>query len=179
MYLIKISYFISNLFSIFLFDIFLTFFGGILLGIEESIDFLKKGTRHYNLIVVNQNSVECVKECKSLDFPNIKKINMDEVLLDILADKTDDQKLFESWDFTRHYLASINSDLLIIYNIDYMFSPDLGNQDIIKNFKYFSRTRKILLFVKGEIIDNDLIHSEEGFDDFKRMDISEVIIEGW
>ena len=149
------------------------------MSIKESLNFLDKGTRHYNLIVVNQNSVECIKECKSLDFPNIEKINMDEVLLDILSDKTGDEKLFESWDFTRKFLASIDSDLLIIYNVDYLFSPDLGNQDIIKNFKYFSRTRKILLFIKGNIIDNDLIHSEEGFDDFKRMDISEVIIEGW
>ena len=149
------------------------------MSIKESLNLLDKGTRHYNLIVVNQNSVECIKECKSLDFPNIEKINMDEVLLDILSDKTGDEKLFESWDFTRKFLASIDSDLLIIYNVDYLFSPDLGNQDIIKNFKYFSRTRKILLFIKGNIIDNDLIHSEEGFDDFKRMDISEVIIEGW
>ena len=149
------------------------------MGIKEAINLLDRGTRYYNLIVVNQNSVECIKECKSLDLPNIKKINMDVTLLEILADKTDKERQFESWDLTKKYLESIDSDLLIIFNIDYLFSQDLGNQDVIKNFKYCSRKRKILLFVNGIVIDNDLVHSEEGYDDYKRMDISEIIIEGW
>lgn len=149
------------------------------MGIKESINLLDKGTKHYKLIVVNQNSLDCKNECKSLDFPNIGKVNMDEALLEILAEKTIDERSFEAWDFTCEYLKSIKSDLLVIYNVDYLFSPDLGNQDIIKNFKYFSRTRKVILFVKGKILGNDLIHGEEGDGDYKRMDISEVLVEGW
>ncbi len=155
------------------------FIGGVLLGIKESIKLLDKGTKHYKLVVVNQNSLDCKKECKSLDFANIEKVNMDEALLEILVDKTKDEKAFESWDFICEYLKSIESDLLVLYNVDYLFSPDLGNQDIIKNFKYFSRTRKVILFVKGKILGNDLIHGEEGDGDYKRMDISEVLVEGW
>lgn len=139
---------------------------------------MDKGTKHYNLIVANQENLDFKNECESLDVQNIK-INMDEVLLEILNDKSDEEKSFESWDFISEYLDSIDSDLLVIYNVDYMFSPELGNQDIIKNFKYLSRNRKILLFVNGKIIANDLIHSEEGFEDYKSMDISEVITVGW
>lgn len=148
------------------------------MNIKESIQFLDKGTKHYNLIVANQENLDFKNECESLDVQNIK-INMDEVLLEILNDKSDEEKSFESWDFISEYLDSIDSDLLVIYNVDYMFSPELGNQDIIKNFKYLSRNRKILLFVNGKIIANDLIHSEEGFEDYKSMDISEVITVGW
>ena len=149
------------------------------MGIEESIKLLEKGTKHYKLIVVNQKSLESIKECESLNLSDIKKISMDEVLLNILADKTDEERSFESWDFTCEYLKSIESELLVIYNIDFMFSPELGNQDVIKNFKYLSRTRKILLFVNGKLIGTDLIHGEEGDGDYKRMDISEVLVEGW
>ena len=153
--------------------------GGILLNIKEAINFLCEGNYHKNLVIANQNSINCIKECKSLDIPNIVKLNMDEVLLEILKDINDDVKPHESWDLTKKYLNSVQADLLVIYNVDYMFSPDLGNQDIIKNFGYLSRTRNILLFVKGKILGNDLIHSEESFPDYKNMDISEYIVLGW
>lgn len=149
------------------------------MNIKEAIEFLDKGTKHNKLVIINQNSIDCVKECESLDISNIVKLNMDEILLEILRDKTEEEKSFESWDFTKEYIESIDANLLIIYNVDFLFSPDLGNQDIIKNFGYLSRERKILLFIDGKIFGTDLIHSEEGYGDYKKMDVSEYIVVGW
>lgn len=149
------------------------------MNIKEAIEFLDNGTKHNKLVIANQNSIDCIKECESLEFSNIEKLNMDKVLLEILDDKSEEEKSFESWDFTKKYLGSINANLLVIYNVDYLFSPELGNQDIIKNFGYLSRSRKILLFVDGKIFGSDLIHSEEGYGDYKKMDVSEFIVVGW
>ena len=147
--------------------------------IKEAVNHLEEGTKRYKLIVANQDSMDCVKECELLDIPNIVKLNMDKVLLEILEDKNDNERKFDSWDILLDFFNSINAELLVIYNVDYMFTPELGNHDIIKNFSYLSRTRKILLFVKGKVLGNNLIHSEEGFEDYKNMDVSEVIITGW
>ena len=146
------------------------------MDIKEAMELLDEAKYYYKLIVVNQSSLDRVKECKSF---NAEKINMDEVLLKILENKTTREKEHSTWDFIEEYLDSISSDLLIIYNLDYLFSPDLGNLDIIKEFKYVSRTRKVILFVNGKLLDTHLIHSEEGYDDYRRMDISEVLVVGW
>ena len=63
------------------------------MNLKETIEYLKNGTRHYNLIVVNQESRECTKECKSLEFEDIIKINLTQKLIDeILVDKTQKEK---------------------------------------------------------------------------------------
>ena len=44
---------------------------------------------------------------------------------------------------------------------------------------FFFQDRKVILFVNGKLLDTHLIHSEEGYDDYRRMDISEVLVVGW
>lgn len=151
------------------------------MNLKETIEYLKNGTRHYNLIVVNQESRECTKECKSLEFGEIIKINLTEKLIDeILVDKTQKEKEYETWDTIKDFLNKLDSKIIVLYNLDYLFSPDLGNLDVINNFKYYSRNGQILiLFIKGKLIDNHLIHSEEGYPEYRNMDISEVNTVGW
>ena len=149
------------------------------MNIKEALKYLEKGTKRYKLIVANQDSMDCIEECESLNISNIVKLNMDEVLIDILKDKNNDERRLDSWDIIKEFLDSFDSDLLVIYNVDYMFTPELGNHDIIKNFAYYSRTRKILLFVRGKVFGNNLIHSVEGYEDYKKMDITEVLLIGW
>ena len=61
-----------------------------------------------------------------------------------------------------------------------MFSEELGNLDVISNFKYYSRNGNIIvLFINGKLIDNHLIYSEEGYSDYRSMDVSEVNLVGW
>lgn len=61
-----------------------------------------------------------------------------------------------------------------------MFSPELSNLDVISIFKYYSRYGHIIvLFINARLMDNHLIYSEEGYPDYKSMDVSEVNIVGW
>ena len=53
------------------------------------MELLDEAKYYYKLIVVNQSSLDRVKECKSF---NAEKINMDEVLLKILENKTTREK---------------------------------------------------------------------------------------
>ena len=110
------------------------------MNLKEAIEDLQTGTKHYKLIVVNQESIDCINECKSLVFDDMIKINISERLAgEILLDKTKEEKEFESWDLIKDYLHTFNSKLFILHDIEYMFSPDLGNLDLISNFKYYSR----------------------------------------
>lgn len=151
------------------------------MNLKEAIEDLQTGTKHYKLIVVNQESVDCINECKSLIFDDMVKINISEKLAgEILLDKTKEEKEFESWDLIKDYLRTFNSKLFILHDVEYMFSPELGNLDVINNFKYYSRNGHIIvIFIKGKLIDNHLIYSEEGNPDYRDMDVSEVTVVGW
>lgn len=151
------------------------------MNLTEAIKDLQTGTKHYKLIVANQDSIDCINECKSLIFDDMVKLNISEKLAgEILLDKTKEEKEFESWDLIKDYLRTFNSRLFILYDVEYMFSPDLGNLDVINNFKYYSRNGHIIvLFIKGKLIDNHLIYSEEGKPDYRDMDVSEVVVMGW
>lgn len=151
------------------------------MNLKEAIEDLQTGTKHYKLIVVNQESINCINECKSLIFDDMVKINISEKLAgEILLDKTKEEKEFESWDLIKDYLRTFNSKLFILHDVEYMFSPELGNLDVINNFKYYSRNGHIIvIFIKGKLIDNHLIYSEEGNPDYRDMDVSEVTVVGW
>ena len=151
------------------------------MNLTEAIKDLQTGTKHYKLIVANQDSIDCINECNSLEFDDIFKVNISEKLAsEILLDKTQEEKEFETWDLIKDYLHSHKNKILIIYGVDYMFSPDLGSLDVINNFKYFSRNGHIIvIFIKGKLIDNHLIYSEEGNLDYRDMDVSEVTVVGW
>ena len=151
------------------------------MNLKEAIEDLKTGTKHYKLLVLNQESKECINECKSLDFDGVVKIDMTRLLIDeLLENKNEEEKEHETWDFIKTYLDNLDFKILVLYDVDYMFSEELGNLDVISNFKYYSRNgHVIVLFINGKLIDNHLIYSEEGYPDYRSMDVSEVNIVGW
>ena len=149
-------------------------------NLKEAIEDLQKGTKHYKLIVVNQEDKTSVNECKSLDFEHIK-IDINSLLIEeLLVGKTQEEKEHETWDYIKSYLDSIDFNILVLHDVEYMFSPDLGNLDVVNSFKYYSRNGHIIvLFIAGKLIDNHLIYSEEGYQDYRNMDVSEVTVVGW
>ena len=50
-----------------------------------------------------------------------------------------EEKEHETWDLIKNYLNSLNFNILVLHNVEYMFSEELGNLDVISNFKYYSR----------------------------------------
>lgn len=151
------------------------------MNLKEAINEMKRGTKHYKLIVVNQEDKNSINECESLDNEGILRIDVTKTLTEeILVGKDPEDIEFDTWDYIKDYLHSLNFNILILNNVDYMFSPDLGNLDAISNFKYYSRNGHIIvLFIKGKLIGNYLFYSKEGYPDYKRMDVSEVLVVGW
>nr|WP_301868369.1 BREX-3 system P-loop-containing protein BrxF [Methanobrevibacter smithii] len=149
--------------------------------LKKAIDDLQIGTKHYKLIVLNQESKDCINECKSLDFDGVVKVDINRLLTEKLLDgKTKEEKEHETWDFIKSYLDSLDFKILVLHDVNYMFSEELGNLDVISNFKYYSRNGNIIvLFINGKLIDNHLIYSEEGYSDYRSMDVSEVNLVGW
>ena len=97
-----------------------------------------------------------------------------------MDDKTKEEKEHETWDFIKSYLDSLDFKILVLHNVDYMFSEELGNHDVIYDFKYYSRNgHVIVLFINGKLSNNHIIYSEEGNSDYKNMDVSEVTVMGW
>nr|WP_304129578.1 BREX-3 system P-loop-containing protein BrxF [Methanobrevibacter smithii] len=151
------------------------------MNLKEAIEDLQTGTKHYKLIVLNQESKDCVNQCKTLDFDNVVKVNITKLLTEeLLVEKTKEEKKHETWDYIKGYLDSLDFKILVLYDVEYMFSPELGKSNVINSFKYFSRNGHIIvLCIKGKLIDNHLIYSEEGYPDYRSMDMSEVNIVGW
>lgn len=151
------------------------------MNLKKAIEDLQTGTKHYKLIVLNQGSKDCINECKSLDFDGVVKVDITRLLTEELLDgKTKEEKEHETWDFIKSYLNNLNFKILVLHDVDYMFSEELGNLDVISNFKYYSRNGHIIvLFINGKLIDNHIIYSEEGYPDYRSMDVSEVNLVGW
>lgn len=151
------------------------------MNLKKAIEDLQIGTKHYKLIVLNQESKDCINECKSLDFDGVVKVDITRLLTEELLDgKTKEEKEYETWEFIKSYLDNLNFKILVLHDVDYMFSEELGNLDIISNFKYYSRNGHIIvLFINGKLIDNHIIYSEEGYPDYRSMDVSEVNLVGW
>ena len=86
----------------------------------------------------------------------------------------------ETWELIKSYLDSLDFKILVLHDIEYMFSEELGNLDVIYNFKYYSRNGHIIvLFINAKLIGTNLIYSEEGCPDYRNMDVSEVDLVGW
>lgn len=63
------------------------------MNLKEAIEDLQTGTKHYKLIVLNQESKDCVNQCKTLDFDNVVKVNITKLLTEeLLVEKTKEEK---------------------------------------------------------------------------------------
>ena len=45
----------------------------------------------------------------------------------LLDGKTKEEKEHETWDLIKNYLDSLNFNILVLHNVEYMFSKELGN----------------------------------------------------
>ena len=146
--------------------------------LKDAIKKSQEGTKRYKVILVNQNKEEYFQESKDL---NLKLININKELSELLSDCSSSQKKNESWEILKTYLENLDDDVLAIYNVDYLFSPELGCLNPVHNFNYYSRDKQVIvLFLNARKFGDKLIYSEEGNPDFNTMDISEnEFVLGW
>lgn len=131
------------------------------------------------VIIFNERCLEQFK--LNIENNGIKLTDLSFKLAELLSLYTNEKKSHESWDTFVDWMESQNDNVLAFYNIDYIFSPEVGNLDPIENFNYYSRSKqRIILFIRAKRYSNYLEYSEEGKSDHHRMDISknEYVI-GW
>lgn len=141
----------------------------LMMDIGEMLDSLKK-QRNRVIIINNENATFYKEYCEK---NGIMLIDLSLTLSKILSPLSLYEKEQESWDLLKEWMETIDDDILAFYNIDYMFSPEVGNLDPVKNFNYYSRDKqRVILFINARRIGNLLIYSEEGLPDYNEMDIS-------
>lgn len=149
------------------------------MNLKDAINYMKEGVKRYRVIIINQdNSAKYYDECKEL---NIKPINLSLKLSELLSGLSEEEKAQEARDILENYLESLSDDIIALDNVDYIFSPEVGNLNPVHNLNYYSRNNQIIiLFLKARKIGDELIYSEEGLPDNNRMDISEnKCVLGW
>ena len=146
--------------------------------LKEMVQDLKENSKRNRVIIINKKSSEYLKEFKKL---NIKPIDLSLELSKLVRGLSDDEKKHEGVDKLNEFLENIERDVIALDNVQYVFSEELGNINIISNLNYFTRERKVvILFFDGKNIDNKLIYSSEDKNDYKAMDISQnAYVLGW
>ena len=141
---------------------------------EQLLDDVKD--QYYRLILVNDNDSEKYKLCcKEHDIP---VINLSAKFSELLEGLSEDERAMEAWDKLKAWMISLEKPILAFDEVDYLFSPEVGILDPIKNFCYYSRNRQvIILFMRAKKKNNLLTYSEEGNEDYMAMDVS--LIEGF
>lgn len=124
----------------------------------------------------------CLNQLKAeLKDNEIELIDISLNLAKLLSSSTEEEKSQEAWDILSNWLETQDRKVLALFNIDYMFSPELGTLDPIHNFNYYSRDKQIIiLFIRANRDLNHLEYSKEGKPDYNRMDISKnEYVLGW
>lgn len=135
--------------------------------------------KRYKVIIINEkNSKTYRKYCQD---NSIKTVDLSLKLSELISELTAEEKEQEAWDIFKEWMENEEYPVLAFYNMDYMFSPEVGNLDPIKNFNYYSRDKQtIILFINARKRGNSLLYSEEGLPDYNDMDISENdFVLGW
>lgn len=142
------------------------------------IEYYKNGVNRNKVIIINKNCKEYQKEVKDL---NIQLIDISYEIANLLEDFSKRKKRNETKEVLEKFLDSFNDEILSLYDVDYLFSPDVGTLNIVAILNYYTRENKIIiLFLDVKRIDNKLIFSEEGRPDYCEMDISQnLFVLGW
>lgn len=135
----------------------------------------------YHRVIIIRNTIadEYKKYCQE---NGIKIIDLSAKLAELTSNMPENVKEMEAWDKLKDWIDSLKDSIIAFDNIDYLFSPEIGIIDPIKEFNYYSRSKKIIiLFINARRRNNNLIYSEEGNSDYKEMDIShnDGFVIGW
>lgn len=146
-------------------------------------EILEKIKTHRNKVIVinEQNSKKYKDYCIE---NNIEIIDFSLKLSELLLPLSDIERENEAWDVVKKWLATLknSTDIIALDNIDYIFSPEIGNFDPIQNFNYCSRyiPQPIILFIDAKKRGNVLIYSKEGNPDHNEMEVStNEFVLGW
>ena len=130
---------------------------------------------HFKLLIVPESAINKEKMIAFLKTKEWQEFNVTKEFLDILKDIPKEKMRLRGSIELEKWLQNLKGDKFIFYNIDMLFSPELGKIDPIRLFKYFSRNHRSVLFFPGRIRGSRAEYSLEGKPDHMVMDVSEVL----
>ncbi len=137
-----------------------------LLGINRS--------NHYKMLVVIDNSKSPQSLIKALEDIGWKAFNVNRAVLRLMGDVPPEKLKLRIADNIKKWAIGL-PDKVIFYNVNILYSPDLGKLTPIGAFKYRSRDKEMVLIMEGQLIGNRLVYSEPGRADYTEMDVGGLI----
>ena len=138
----------------------------------------------YNKVIIvndDDDSTKYKSYCKENQIPIY---DLSVKLAELLEKIPKKIKHHEASDILKKWFKEQKDDVIAFDNIDYLFSQELGKNDLINYFNYKTRQNSdpiVILFIKAKKMNNLLIYSEEGKPDYIEIDISsnEGFVVGW
>lgn len=123
-------------------------------------------TNHNNLLIY------C---CQLRDLSSVKLISVNKLIADKLLElSTNEQRSLNMCEIVFNIINNLPEDL-VIKDFDVLFNPQY-NIDVLSIFTSIRKYRNFCLFWSGELFDNKLIYSENGYEDYKFFDINKYDI---
>lgn len=129
---------------------------------------------HYKLLVIVDNNRQHQKVIDLLKQHGWAAYDVDEHILQIIADTPPDKIKLRIGDQIKKWVLSL-PEKIILYNTNILFSPELGRLNPVGAFKYRARDKEIIVFVEGYVSSNRIQYSTYGRKDHAEMDVSELI----
>lgn len=131
-------------------------------------------TNHYKMLVIVDNNHQHEKIINALSDQGWSSYDVNENIIKILENIPEEKVKVRIGSKIKEWVNNL-PDKVILYNMNILYSPELGKINPIGAFKYRSRDRECVAIVEGSVSENRIQYSEYGKDDHVEMDVSELI----
>ena len=131
-------------------------------------------TNHYKMLVIVDNNHQHEKIINALSDQGWSSYDVNENIIKILENIPEEKVKVRIGSKIKEWVNNL-PDKVILYNMNILYSPELGKLNPMGAFKYRSRDRECIAIVEGSVSGNRIQYSEYGKDDHVEMDVSELI----
>ena len=131
-------------------------------------------TNHYKMLVIVDNNHQHEKIINALSDQGWSSYDVNENIIKILENIPEEKVKVRIGSKIKEWVNNL-PDKVILYNMNILYSPELGKLNPMGAFKYRSRDRECVAIVEGSVYGNRIQYSEYGKDDHVEMDVSELI----
>ena len=137
------------------------------MAIKCSIYEIDKVLKTYNyFLIVDLLPIETIKN----KFKDFEIVSLGQALSRELIQIDKNIRNAEVEKVTKSIFSGINSNKLIVTDIDILFNP-LYKLDVIKLFMQLSANKKVIVQWPGKLDSNNLVYSEPKYEDYKKYEI--------
>ncbi len=129
---------------------------------------------HYKLLVIVDNNNQHQNIIDALKDDNWSAYDVTKNIIEMTKNIPENKIKLRIGEQIKHWVKSL-PDKVILYNTNFLYSPELGRLNPVGAFKYKARDKEIIVFVEGHTSGDRIRYSSVGRDDYSEMDVSELI----